>query len=70
MEEDLSAVSEPALALSETSEIPLPVETDYAHVVNGILQVTPDIAEEITEAERGQVVSLEEIKGLFSQWLD
>ena len=42
----------------------------YAHVVNGVLQVTPDLEEEIAEVERGEVVSMGEFKTMFSRWLD
>ena len=41
----------------------------YAHIVDGVLQVTPDIEEEIAEVERGEVVSMAEFKTMFSRWL-
>ena len=41
----------------------------YAHIVDGVLQVTSDIEEEIAEVERGEVVSMAEFKTMFSRWL-
>ena len=43
----------------------IPDDVDYAHIVNGILQVTPDIEEEIAEVERGETVSMGEFKTMF-----
>ena len=43
---------------------------DYAHVVNSVLRITPDIEEEIAEVERGETVSMSEFKSMFSKWLD
>jgi hypothetical protein len=51
-------------------EIAMPDDMDYAHIVNGILQITPDIEEEIAEVERGEVVSMGEFKTMFAKWLD
>lgn len=42
---------------------------DYASIVKGILQVTPDIEEEIAAAERGDTVQLDEFKMMFAKWL-
>ena len=42
---------------------------DYAHIVDGVLQVTPDIKEEIAEVERGETVSIAEFKTMFAKWL-
>ena len=41
----------------------------YANIVNDILQVTPDIEEEIAEVERGETVSMGEFKTMFAKWL-
>ena len=46
-----------------------PDDVEYAHIVDGVLQVTPDIEEEIAEVERGEVVSMSEFKTMFSRWL-
>ena len=42
----------------------------YAQIVDGVLQITPDIEEEIAEVERGEAVSMDEFKTMFSRWLD
>ena len=47
----------------------IPYDVDCAHIVDGMLQVTPDIDEEIAEVERGEVVSMAEFKTMFSRWL-
>lgn len=57
-------------AVTEMKETVIPDDLDYAHVVDGKLQVTPDIEEEIAEVERGETVSLDEFKSMFSRWLD
>ena len=56
-------------AITEMKETVIPDDLDYAHVVDGKLQVTPDIEEEIAEVER-ETVSLDEFKSMFSRWLD
>lgn len=61
---------EPAVDMAYTYEEPvIPDGVDYAHIVDGVLQVTPDIEEEITEVERGEVVSMPEFKTMFGRWL-
>ncbi len=42
---------------------------DYAGIVEGILQVTPDIEEEIAAADRGETVQMDEFKTMFAKWL-
>jgi len=59
-------LSEPAAALEEQETYVLPDDVDYA----SILQVTPDIEEEIAAADRGETVSMEEFKTMFAQWLE
>jgi hypothetical protein len=70
-EEDDSCLTaaESVVALAEPVEQVLPDTVDYAHIVDGVLQVTPDIEEEIAEVERGEVVSMAEFKNMFSRWL-
>lgn len=46
------------------------VEMDYASIVEGILQVTPDIEVELAAVERGETVSMDEFKTMFAQWFD
>ena len=65
-----SALSEPAVALEEQETYVLPDDVDYASVVEGILQVTPDIEEEIAAADGGETVSMEKFKTMFAHWLE
>jgi hypothetical protein len=60
---------EAAIALADTEVQTLPDDVDYAHVLNGMLQVTPDIEEEIAAADRGETVSMSEFKTMFARWL-
>ena len=72
-EEDNSTLTahEPAMNAAYTYEdVASPYDVAYAHVVDGVLQVTPDLEEELAEVERGEVVSMDEFKTMFSQWLD
>ena len=71
-EEDGSCLTarEPVADAAYAYEQPvIPDDVAYAHIVDGVLQVTPDIEEEIAEAERGEVVSMAEFKTMFSRWL-
>ena len=63
-------VGESAVALEEQETFVLPDDVDYASVVEGILQITPGIEEEIAAVERGETVSMDEFKTMFAQWLD
>lgn len=65
-----SVVSESAAALADKEIYVLPEDMDYADVVEGILQVTPDIEEEIAAADRGETVQMDEFKTMFAKWLD
>ena len=56
--------------MEEQETFVLLVDVEYASVVEGILQVTPDIEEEIAVADRGETVSMDEFKTMFAQWLD
>jgi hypothetical protein len=62
--------SESAAALAEQETLALPDDMDYASVVEGLLQVTPDIEEEIAAADRGETIQMEEFKTMFAKWLD
>jgi len=71
-EEDGSVMTaqEPAADVAYAYEEPvIPDDVAYAHIVDGVLQVTPDIEEEIAEVELGEVVSMAEFKTMFSRWL-
>ena len=64
------SAQEPAADVAYAYEEPvIPDDVDYAHIVDGVLQVTPDIEEEIAEVERGEVVSISEFKTMFARWL-
>ncbi len=63
-------VSESAAALEEQEVFVLPDDVDYANIVEGILQITPDIEEEIADADRGETVSMDEFKTKFAKWID
>lgn len=68
-DEESSMANESAVDLTETEVLTAPPCTGYAHIVNGTLQITPDIEEEIVEAEHGETVSMNEFKSMFAQWL-
>ena len=51
------------------TEQTIPDCVTYAHIENGVLQVTQDIEEEIAAANRGEVVSMGEFKTMFAKWL-
>ena len=63
-------VGESAVALEEQETYVQPDDVDYASIVEGILQITPDIEEEIAAVERGETVSMDEFKIMFAQWVD
>ena len=70
-EEDGSCLkaSEAAVAFAESEVQEIPKDMDYANIIDGILQVTPDLEEEIAEVERGETVSMGEFKTMFAKWL-
>lgn len=71
-EEDGSCLTaqEPAADVAYAYEEPvIPDDVEYAHIVDGVLQVTLSIEEEIAEVERGEVVSMADFKNMFSRWL-
>ena len=65
----LTAQEPAADAVLAYEEPVIPDDVAYAHIVDGVLQVTPDMEEEIAEVERGEVVSMSEFKTMFSRWL-
>lgn len=73
MEEKDSSVltaHEPAADVAYAyEEAVIPDDVDFANIVDGVLQVTPDIEEEIAEVERGETVSMAEFKTMFAKWL-
>ena len=62
-------IAEPASAMTIATEQVIPDSVTYAHIENGVLQVTHDIEEEIAAANRGEVVSMGEFKTMFAKWL-
>lgn len=62
--------AEPALATAQVIERVLPEDIDYACIVDNVLQITPDIEEEIAEVERGEKISMNEFNTMFAKWLD
>ena len=71
-EEDgkMLTASEPVAATAMAIDYAQPEDVDYANIVDGTLQVTSDIEDEIAEVERGEVVSMGEFKTMFAKWLD
>ena len=65
-EEDgnMLTAGEPVAATAMATEYALPEDVD------GTLQVTSDIEDEIAEVERGEVISMGEFKTMFAKWLD
>lgn len=70
-EEDGSCMkaSEAAVAFAESEVLAIPEDMDYANIVDGVLQVTPDIEEEIAAVDCGETVSMGEFKTMFAKWL-
>lgn len=71
-EEDGSCLTaaEPSAELAYAYKEPvIPDDVDYVRIVDGVLQVTPDMEEEIAEVERGETVSMSEFKTMFARWL-
>jgi hypothetical protein len=58
-----------AIEIAEQEKFVIPDDVDYADVVEGILQVTPDIEEEIAAVDRGETVQMDEFKTMFAKWL-
>ena len=66
--DDLLTAQEPVAAY--VAEAPaMPDGVAYANIQDGVLQVTPDIEEEIAAVERGETDSMAEFKSMFAQWL-
>ena len=69
-EQGVDMACEPALATADLPEVSLPDDLAYAQIIDGVLQITPDIEEEIAEVERGDKVTLCEFNTMFAKWLD
>lgn len=68
-DEDVLTVQEPVAAYA-CEAVQQFEDLAYAQIVDGVLQITPDIEEEISEVERGETVSMDEFKTMFARWLD
>ena len=66
-DESVGLACESALATAEVKEVVMPNDIPFAHIMDGVLQITPDIEEEIAEAERGNVVTMGEFKTMCQQ---
>lgn len=71
-EEDgkVMTAGEAVAATAMVTDYEMPETVDHANIVDGTLQVTSDIEEELAEVERGEVVSMGEFKTMFAKWLD
>ena len=67
-EPEIPKAQEPVAAYACDTTV-VPEDVAYARIVDGVLQVTPDIEEEIAAVDRGETVSLGEFKKMFAQWL-
>lgn len=68
-ESGMDMACEPAVAIAERT-VELPDDMAYAQIIEGVLQITPDIEAEIAEVERGETVSLSQFNTMFAKWLD
>jgi len=64
------AAQEPAADVAYVcEEAVMPDDVAFANIHGGVLQVAPDIEEEIAEAEQGETVSMSEFQTMFVKWL-
>lgn len=68
-ESGMDMACEPAVDVAERA-VELPNDMAYAQIIEGVLQITPDIEVEIAEVERGETVSLSQFNTMFAKWLD
>ncbi len=69
-QEGVDMACESLLALKEVEDITIPDDIPYAHIENGVMQITPDIEEQLSEIEKEGVVSMNEFKNQFAKWLE
>lgn len=69
---DMDMAAEPLLMPVEAMKYTrkTPTDLDAISVENGVLQITPDIEQEIEDVDRGEVVSMSEFKTIFAKWID
>jgi len=68
-DDNVLALHEPVAACTYEA-VAMPDDVAYANIVDGALQVTPDIEEEIAATDRGETVAMDEFKTIFSRWID
>jgi hypothetical protein len=74
-EDDMTVTDKASELMRVTSESvsytrQIPASVGSAIVEDGILQITPDLEQAITEVDRGEVVSMNEFKTIFAKWID
>ena len=69
-QEGIDMACESVLALKEVEDITIPNDIPYAHIENGVLQITPDMEEQLSEIEKEGMVSMNEFKNQFAKWLE
>ena len=69
---DMDMAAEPLLMPVESMKYTrnMPTGLDAISVDNGVLQITPDIEQEIEDVDRGEVISMSEFKTIFAKWID
>lgn len=58
-----------AVAITESVEVAMPGGLPYAHIMDNVLQITPDIEEEIAEIDNGDIVTMSQFNTMFAKWL-
>ena len=69
-EDDNFLIAQEPVAAYAVEAVSTPDNLSYAHIVDGVLQVTADIEDEIAAADRGETVTLDEFKTLFARWIE
>jgi len=68
-EQNTDMCCEPAVAITESVEVAMPGGLPYAHIMDNVLQITPDIEEEIAEIDNGDIVTMSQFNTMFAKWL-
>ena len=71
-EDQRGMVCEPmaSYAIPQPVDTVMPDDISYASVVDGVLQMTPDLEREIAESESGGFVSMQDFRQRFARWID
>ena len=67
--QDILTLQEPVAAYA-CEAAAMPDDMAYAQIVDGVLQVTPDIEAELADADNGDTVTMDEFKMMFARWLE